>query len=150
MSTVRIEANKKTGELVTQNPNKPSYGSVMVRQEGEISLEGGFMNKSDRVAFIGGDYEALKSYVEQKGYKDGSEIKGKIVIEESLTPFYEGQNPKINPETGEVLTKGGQPIYRQALYTANLEKQDGELIQHDRVSVGETSQEVTSEELGAF
>lgn len=30
---------------------------------------------------------------------------------ESLKPKFEGQNPRINPSTGEIITSGGQPVY---------------------------------------
>ena len=54
----------------------------------------------------------------------------KIVVKESTTPFYEGQNPKMNPSTGEILTKDGMEIYRNSVLTFDLSDTDS-LIKHD-------------------
>ena len=42
------------------------------------------------------------------------------------------QEPKINPQTGEVLTKGGLPIYRNSRLTLNMEETDVFIV-HDKV-----------------
>jgi hypothetical protein len=47
------------------------------------------------------------------------------------------QEPKINPQTSEVLTKGGLPIYRNSRLTLNMEEADV-FIMHDKVSATKT------------
>ena len=54
----------------------------------------------------------------------------KIVVEERVEPFYVGQKPKMNPTTGEILTKGGREIYRNSRLTFNMAEEDV-LVQHD-------------------
>jgi hypothetical protein len=124
-----IVAHPETNEVVTQNPNKPEYGSIRVDQI-ITTMENGFLNRSKRVAFIGGKLEDLK----ELGYKANQVLPGKLVVKESTTPFYAGQSPKINPETGEVMLSNGQEIYRQTVYTSDINAQDN-LVQHDTVTV---------------
>jgi hypothetical protein len=133
-----IVAHPVTSEVVTQNPDKPDYGSIRVDQV-ITTMENGFLNRSKRVAFIGGKLEDLK----ELGYKAGQVLPGKNVIKESTTPFYDRQQPKINPKTGEVVTINGQEIYRQTVYTADAHAQD-ELVQHDRVTVNTPAEMVSA------
>lgn len=126
-SKVKIKAHSESGEIVTQNPNKPDFGSIRVDQE-ITSFEGGFLNRQNRVAFIGGRMEDLQSL----GYKEGTTLPGKIVVIETLEPQYTGHSPKINPETGEELTQSGQAIYRDTKYTENQNVSD-QLLSHDTV-----------------
>lgn len=133
----QITAHPETGEIVIPNPNKPEFGSVRIDQE-VSSMEDGFLNRQHRVAFLGGRVEDL----EAMGFKAGQTLPGKIVIQEATTPFYDGQQPKINPQTEEVLTTNGQEIYRQAKYTDNLNASDS-LLSHDTVdqTVSESQQQ---------
>ena len=48
------------------------------------------------------------------------------------------QEPKINPQTGEVLTSGGQAIYRNSRLTLDMDELD-EFIAHDKVSAQATT-----------
>lgn len=142
MSKVKIVAHPETGDIVTQNPNKPEYGSVRVDQEVK-TFTNGYLNKTKRVAFIGGRMEDLT----EMNFREGQELPGKIIVEERLEPFYPGQSPKINPETEEVLTQGGNPIYRNSFYTEDLTAFDMPLS-HDNVDQGSTvsvHQEITEE-----
>jgi len=123
----KITKHPETGAIITPNPNKPEYGSVRVDQEVK-TFTNGFLNRTNRVAFIGGRLEDLN----EMGFKDGQKLPGKIVVKEQLEPFYEGQGPKINPETDEVLTQDDHPIYRNTYYTENMNDQDM-LLSHDTV-----------------
>ena len=42
----------------------------------------------------------------------------KLVVKESLEPFYTNQEPKKNPTTGEVVTHLGASVYRQTFVVA--------------------------------
>ena len=131
----KITKHPETGAIITPNSNKPEYGSVRVDQEVK-TFTNGFLNRTNRVAFIGGRLEDLN----KMGYKDGQKLPGKIVVKEQLEPFYPGQDPKINPETDEVLTQGGHPIYRNTYYTENINEQDM-LLSHDTVEETVDSEE---------
>ena len=101
-----------------------------------------------RVAFRTVDAEFMDEYEifesEEDSICDFAEAIGmdcKIVIEETYDQrtweTADGtlgeQEPKINPQTGEVLTKGGLPIYRNSRLTLNVEECDV-FIAHDKVS----------------
>ena len=133
MNTSRpiVQAHPETGEVVVERPN-PEFASIRVDQE-TTSFEGGFLNKTKRVAFIGGRTEDLKAL----NFKAGKKMPGKIVVHEAISPFWDGQEPKINPETAEVLTHNGQEIYRNAFYTENVDATD-KLLDHDKQTVSNT------------
>ena len=124
---VKVTANPDTGNVVTESTN-PEFAYIRVEQE-RTSLENGFLNKQTRSAIIGGRTEELN----ELGWEAGKTLPGQIIVEEQLEPFYNNQDPKINPETGEILKVDGQPIYRQSRYTENMKLSD-DLIQHDTVS----------------
>lgn len=114
-SKATVMAHPSTGAIITPRKNNPEYGVIRVDQE-TVSMENGFLNKSNRTAWIGGKVSDLESL----NLKEGSALPGKIVRRESHTPFYEGQSPKINPSTNEVIEKNGQPVYFQDTYTEDL------------------------------
>lgn len=131
---VKITADEN-GRVVIPSSNNPEMGYIRVEQEHE-SFEGGFYNKSIRSALISGQLEALNA----AGFKEGQVRPGKIIAIEQTTPFYEGQQPKINPQTEQILLKDGKPIYRQTMYTENMDKED-KLLQHDTITVSEGAEE---------
>lgn len=57
----------------------------------------------------------------------------RLIRLESTTPFYEGQEAKINPQTQAVVTHGGQPIYRYAKLGSASDSDV--LLSNDRVEV---------------
>lgn len=68
--------------------------------------------------------------------KGGELIDGKIIAIETLSPQYEGHEPKRAGKEGNVITSAGQPVYRQTVYTNNVNAQD-ELLPSDRMAVSE-------------
>ena len=128
-----VKVIKKTDE----NGVEQVYGSFMVAQR----TIGGFSKNSmgrgsRRIAYITlswDNIEALSDYL-----VDGAEFpcQGKIVIEETLTPYIyksgdkEGtkQEPKKYPKShkkaGQVITYKGMPVYRNSYFTENLSEQD--------------------------
>ena len=129
MSQVKVVAYK--GNVV--NPTKnPDVAWVRVEQEVE-SIVNGWLQSSTRGALIMGKPEQLESK-----FRENQVLTGKIVVRETLTPRYDGQSPKINPATGEILTKDGEPIYRNTMFTPSMNDQD-ELIEHDREEVAVSS-----------
>lgn len=116
----KVIAHPETGVVVTQNVNNPEYGTIRVDSETITFSQDGFMNKSRRTAFIRGEYKLLLSL----GLKDGMSLPGKIIKKESYQPFFEGQNPKINPSTGEVVLTNGRETYLQFVYTEDVNASD--------------------------
>lgn len=128
MSKVTVTADQD-GNVIGVSENNPEYGYIRVEHLTTQINEEGWLKNVKRSALIKGKVEDLMSC----NYEEGSEITGKIVVRESLTPF----NPK-NPDkdlkiagiTGIICRIGDQPIYRQTFFTTNLLAQD-EFIMHD-------------------
>lgn len=127
---VQITPNPETNQVITQSSNDPEFGYVRVESK-TTTFENGWVRIATRSALIRGKVEDLKVF---EGLK---QIPGKILVKESLEPAYDGQAPKINPQTGEVLTNAGRPIYRQTFFTQNMNDTDL-FISHDTVAVPKT------------
>ena len=131
---VTIVANSKTGSVVTMRTitDKKTgeireVGSVMVQSKALASLSG-LGRVQTRTAFLTLEQEALEFLDGQ--LVDGAilPVAGKIVIEETLTPYVRKdgtkQEPKINPTTKSVITFQGQPVYRNTYFSEDLNAQD--------------------------
>lgn len=126
MQKVRVTADKNNN-VITVSPNNPEYGWIIVEQM-TAQLEGGWMKNVLRKARINGRVEDLT----EARFTAGQELPGKIVVIESTLPF-NAENPdrdlKIAGKTGVICRYDDQPIYRQAIYTSNVNLVD-ELIPH--------------------
>lgn len=130
--SVKVAKHPTSGEVITQSSNNPEWGTLRVDSENK-SFENGILNVSKRSAFIRGRMVDLQAM----GFRDGQVLQGKIQKQESFEPFYDGQNPKINPSTNEVVLTNGKQSYIQFEYTEDTAKPD--------VWVGATSNEVSAE-----
>lgn len=132
MSQVKVAINSKNNQVFTvkdaPSSDGKTYGFYIV-DETRVSLEGGFYRSSRRTATITVD-ESINP-----GWKAGHCLNGQIVVEESHTPFYEGQAPKINPSTKEVVMVNGRKVYRQSRYTDDLTAKDVLITQGANVIV---------------
>jgi len=88
-----------------------------------VEFNGGIMNTRNRTAFIRGEIKNLK----QLFTRAGQVLQGKIVKETSSEPFYPGQSPVANPNTGEVVMRNGAPFYQNYVFTTNLSESDREV-----------------------
>ena len=142
---VKVSAHPVTGQVWTKfaKPGKDGKirGKIRVDQS-LISLEGGIGNKKNRSAFITLDEELYK----EMSLSAGSMLDGKIVRKESRTPFYEGQQPKINPTEKKIHLVDGAPVYFKDEYTADLSAND-ELIT-GTISLGAAVAERVAESAG--
>ena len=131
---ILVQAHKETGVLVTMKTitNKSTgeereVGTVMVRQNA-ISGLSGIARVSKRVAFITLEREVVELITPMLSDNQPFPIEGKIVIEETLTPYIKSdgtaQTPKTNPNTGEVITYQGSPVYRNSFFTEVMSTQD--------------------------
>lgn len=133
----KIDANRVVNGVIVLGEKNPEYGSIMF-EETSFTNTGGFLNKQKRVAFLRSDVETLKEYVSSMGLKTGSIVPGKIVVLETTEPSYEGQSPKINPTSGEIITHKGNPIYRTTSI-GTIDQMDT-LLESDKIEI-----EITSE-----
>lgn len=137
--------------IIRVSQSNPEYGSIMVQQTAFV-LNGTMMNDVTRSAFINARLETLEKMCSIYRIKDGfnySEIvgpKARIVIEERLESELpedtKGFQEKINPSTGEVLTKNGEVIYRKSIVVTD--DTCDVLISHDKVSAPVTSKATAS------
>ena len=143
--------------LSTRNPD---VFTLVLRQENKKAENSGdlgfFMpgivgsNLEKRVAFRNVDSTFIETYdifeseddnicffADQIAKVKGDAVNCKIIIEETHNQrTWDGgeQQPKVNPKSGDVLTKNGQPIYRNTHVTFDMSEQDV-YIAHDKVAV---------------
>lgn len=145
MSKIIVRANPETNEVLTPNPNKAGWSTTRVEQS-TPTMSGRIVNIQKRVAFITGE----TANMEALGLTNGGEfpIPGRLVVKESLTPFYEGQSPKIVPNTNDlVCTLGGAPIYREVTFSSDTTVQDV-FVAHDNIDEIRAAQEEVKAEAG--
>jgi len=129
---VKVVKHPTTGDVVTQSTKNPEWGTLRVDSENK-SFSGGILNISKRSAFIRGRMADLQAM----NFRDGQVLQGKIQKQESFEPFYEGQDPKINPTTNQVILTQGKQSFIQFEYTEDANLPD--------VWVGNTSAEVSEQ-----
>jgi hypothetical protein len=123
------------GQLTNASKSNPE--KVFFRVESvETTINNGQINSTKRTATVQG----TKAQVAEMGIYAGMELAGKIVVTESLTPFYEGQEPKLAGATGVVCTLDGAPIYRNSTFESDMSKVDT-LIAHNNNAEIKSAQE---------
>lgn len=127
MSKVIVKAGKD-GKFIFPTKNSDLV-KVRVESTG-IRLNANGFESGNMSAFI-----TLKATTAAQ-LKGGELIDGKIIAKESLSPAYEGHEPKRAGKEGNIITSGGSPVYRQTVYTNDVNAQD-ELLPSDRVAVAE-------------
>jgi hypothetical protein len=146
---ILVQAHKESGAIVTMKTitNKSTgeereVGTVMVRQNA-ISGLSGIGRVSKRVAFITLESEVVELLTPMLSANQPFPVEGKIVIEETLVPYVKSdgttQTPKTNPNTGEVITYQGSPVYRNSFFTEVMSTQD--VFLRDSASDEETAPE---------
>lgn len=139
-----VKAHPETGKVITRGIGKESgkpFGTLMVQQTA-FETQNGFLVPKNRCAFVRiaeQHLDALEAIL-----KDGQEYpeNGRIVRTESFSPIYEGQSPKINPETGEAHLVNGKKVYFTDEWSNDANAEDRLL------SASVAKEEVLSEEEG--
>jgi hypothetical protein len=128
MSKVKIVADDN-GNVIAVSKNNPEYGYVRLEQKSIQIDHNGWLKSVKRSTILKGKMEDLL----QTGYTANTELPGKIIVKESLTPF-NTDNPdrdlKIAGSTGVICRIDDEPIYRQSFYTTDMEAFD-QLIPHN-------------------
>lgn len=109
---VIVTANSE-GNVINMSKN-PEYGYVVVKQK-RITIKNGFADVREFTALITGKIRVLELIAK----KEGQEMPGNIIIEESLTPFdgKHRENDLKRTKDGKYLTTfEGEPIYRRTVY----------------------------------
>jgi len=130
-SKVVVLKDETTGLVVNVSNGNPEYGYVKVQQIRTVIDDNGFLRRKPVTALIPGTLQELQD----SNFYAGQQLDGKIVIEESLSPF-NNKTPerdlKVAGETGIVCRLGGMPIYRRTKFSLVSNVSD-ELIKHDNV-----------------
>jgi hypothetical protein len=147
---VKVVADKKTGSVVRMRTitdkstgETREVGVVMVQSK-TISGLSALGRVSTRTAFITLEAEALEML--EDDLQDGRvfPIDGKIVIEETLTPYIKkdgsAQDAKINPRTNEEITYHGKPVYRNSFFSEDVNHADAFLKESASVPQVETEE----------
>ncbi len=141
--------------IIGVNKNNPKYGYILLKSE-TTALVDGWLQTQKRVARMSAEVEALENFVKATGIKEGSNLNtvpgmenARLVIEESHTPFYDGQDCKRYPESseraGEPVLSGGKEVYRNTIVDTTNAKKDI-LLETDREPVAVKEEEkITSE-----
>ena len=114
---VKVAKHPETGNVITISEKNPEFGTIRLDAEQNVFSDG-FFSVQKRTAFVRGRLVDLESL----NLKDGQVLAGQIVRKESFEPFYEGQTPKINPTTNEVVLTDGRPTYLEFEYTEDMSK----------------------------
>jgi hypothetical protein len=126
-SKVRVTADA-AGNVIVPSKNNSEWGHIRVEQTRMIIDDRGFARKKTVSALIPGTINDLKGF----GWSKDQEVEGKIVVKERLDAFNTEEperDYKIAGDTGIVCCQNGQPIYRKAFYTLNMNAYD-ETIEH--------------------
>ena len=140
--------------IITIGPNE-EYGSIMLSQQRLVMKPGSnFANVQTRVAHFVGEVGLLQQIVESYDLKEGDDFSEKVrdvelIVVESHEPAYEGQDPKINPNTGEVLTSGGKEIYRTTVIADKADKRADKLLDLDQEPVSQKATQKANTEFAS-
>jgi hypothetical protein len=129
-SKVVVVADATTGSVINLS-NNPEFGYIRVEQSVNQYDDNGFLRRKKLSAIISAPIQDLKD----ADYYKGQLLDGKIVIQESLTPF-NSKTPerdlKVAGSTGIVCRVEGAPVYRRTLYTEKENVKDT-FIAHDNI-----------------
>ena len=128
--------------LVRVNSNKPEYGSIMLMAT-TVVVANGFANTAKKVGFINGEVDQLKDMINEYNLRDGTDFNIAVAphrivtLEKIQSEIGEelGYSEKINPSTGEVLTKNGEIIFRKTEVVMEGSDVVDITITHDKESV---------------
>jgi hypothetical protein len=133
--------NTTANGVIGINPNNSEYGSI---QMATTKFDfGNFASAKRVVHFMSGRVSDLENIVKVFDLKIGDDFSKKaqpsrIIVKESITPFYEGQKPKINPETSEIILHNGQEVYRDTDLVAASSQETDQKLSSDKVKVAQT------------
>jgi hypothetical protein len=129
--------------LIRRNSNKPEYGSLMLTAN-TVAVNKGYLNFKTKIGFITAKVEDLMKLIENKKLSEGSDFSALVAphrivtlekVSSEMTDDDRGYTPKINPSTGEILTRGGETIFRKTEVVEQGSDVIDLLVSHDTVPV---------------
>jgi hypothetical protein len=133
MSKIQIvgNPNNENRPFTTKEGQEEGKEFTTLRIEKEtFNFNGTIGNQVKRVAFLRIPLVAMASFCQYAGVPHlatntpiekpvATTLKGVLQVQESFDPFYAGQNPKINPTSGEVVQKDGKDVYRNTIFVSD-------------------------------
>lgn len=121
--------------IVMISSTNPESAAIMLRTEILTANAQGFLQSEKRVGLLKGKTGDIQKIA--VGLKEGDDFSAKVfpvkfVVKESFEPFYAGQEPKKNPQTDEVITSKGAPVYRQTLIVSESSPEVDVRLETDR------------------
>lgn len=100
----------------TTNPDRVTLFMCqeMVSQSSATGAQAFFLGWGTNKRLLRAVFSADKNIVTKNGLSVGSIVPFDILVEEKTEPAYNGQTPKINVASGEVITHNGMPVYEHA------------------------------------
>ena len=125
--------------LVRKNTSKPEYGSMMLTSS-EVTITRGFANTRKKIGFVSGTIEELAEIITKHNLVEGSDFSAlvaphRIVVIEKVQSELNGElgySEKMNPKTGQILSKDGEVIYRKTEVVPQGSDIVDVLITHDK------------------
>ena len=147
---LKVFKPKDADSIILPSKN-PEYSSILVGCD-TLGISNGFLTRDKRRAFYTGKIIDVEDLVKEFNLKEGSDfpIEGKIIILESTSPFYEGQEPKKNPSNGEEITFEGALIYRQQVLVDINDPKDDVKLESDSSKVNSKINEVATQAAESF
>ena len=116
-----VTAPQGSNQILMISRKNPDSAAIMLRSETQGINAQGFVQNEVRVGLVKGKTEDMRKIAANLKAGDNFSEKVmpvKLVVKESLKPFYNDQEPKINPQTKEIVTHMGAPVYRQTIVVA--------------------------------
>ena len=141
----------KDADSIILTSKNPEYSSILVGCD-TLGISNGFLTRDKRRAFYTGKTTDVEDLIKEFNLKEGSDfpVEGKIIILESTSPFYEGQEPKKNPSNGEEITFEGALIYRQQVLVDINDPKDDVKLESDSSKVNSKINEVATQAAESF
>lgn len=103
---------------VIRMSNNPEFGYVRLSQNSH-KITNGFVKKIPLTTLLHGELESLRAM----DIQNKTEITGKIIVKEQLTPFSADDSDrdyKLAGKTGIICCVHGEPIYRKTFFTEDV------------------------------
>ena len=134
----------KDSDSIIQECKNPEFSTLLIGCDTR-EVNNNFLSLVKRRGFFIGKTSDIEDMIKEYDLKEGSEfpLDCKIIIQEQTTPFYEGQQPKVNPVTGEVITSNGEVVYRQSTVVDAKDNRDDIKLPSDSTSVNNSIKEAS-------
>lgn len=119
MAKLFFKKHPETNQFLTPSSTTEGWSTIRVESEPVITTVNNLLQVRKRTAFLRGRTEDMQLILKMH---PNQQMEGYIRLDQSYVPFYEGQKPVINPETGEIMKKNDKMYYQQYIITNQKEE----------------------------